>query len=1058
MRKKTPFPGHWRVMPITLIFLLIMLNGFAQSGDIVVKGTVRSDSAKLDGVTVVLKTNPSRATRTDEKGNYTLKVPANGTLTFTFVGFKTEDVDIRGEGVVNVILKPADNSLNEVAVVAYGTQKKSSMVSSITTIDPKEIKGPTSNLTTMLAGRISGLVAYQRSGEPGQDNASFFIRGITTFGSGKVDPLILIDGMESSSTDLARLQPDDIAGFSILKDATAASLYGARGANGVILVTTKLGKEGQARFNVRLENSISGNTQNFKLADNITYMKLANEAVTTRTPLAITPYSEEKVANTAMPGVNPYLYPSNNWMKMLIKDNTVNQRYNLNLSGGGKVAQYYIAGTYNIDNGLLNIDKLNNFNGNIKLRNYEIRSNVSINVTSTTQLLVRTSGQFDGYRGPIGGIDNNSNYLTGGAYIFNQVLQANPVMFPAIYPSSFQPKLKHPLFGNALSGTSLYVNPYARAVSGYQDYNTSTMLAQAEIRQNLNFVTPGLSARVMTYTQRYSYFTVSRQYNPFYYSLSYDANTKQPNLSPLNTDGTEYLSYVPGPRVLNTANYIEAAVNYAHNFGVNNVSGMLIGTMRNYLTANATDLQSSLPYRNEGVSGRFTYGYDNRYLAEFNFGYNGSERFASNNRFGFFPSVGLAWNLHNESFFHAVSGVINTFKLRATYGLVGNDQIGSSSDRFYYLSNVNMDDPTKAASFGENYNYSMNGITVARYANNDIAWEKSYKTNVGFDARLFNSLNVTVDIYKEHRKNILMDRAYVPTTMGLSSTIRANVGEAEGKGIDVQLDYNRTISKNIWLQGRGTFTLAVSKVLVNEEPDYRGQPWRSHRGYSLSQQWGLIAERLFVDDREVANSPVQNFGEVRGGDLKYRDINKDGSIDAADNVPIGYPTTPEVTFGYGFSFGYKNWDISAFVEGNARISFFIDNRAIQPFKITGNTEGKINQNGLLKVVAEDHWSEDNRKVYAFWPRLSNYVIQNNAWTSTWWMNDGTFMRLKSAEIGYSFPPSYLRKIHFSNARLYVNGANLFVLSKFKTWDPEMGGNGLGYPIQRVFNMGINLGF
>lgn len=1047
-----------RGVPLILILLFFTTRSNAQNSDIIVKGTVRSDSANLEGVTVTLKTNPSRATKTDAKGNYALKVPANGTLVFTYVGFKTEELDIRGESVLNLLLKPVESSMNEVAVVAYGTQKKSSMVSSITTIDPKEIKGPTSNLTTMLAGKISGLVAYQRSGEPGRDNASFFIRGITTFGSGKVDPLILIDGMESTPTDLARLQPDDIAGFSVLKDATASSLYGARGANGVVLVTTKLGRDGKAKFNVRMENSVSGNTQNFKLADNITYMKLANEAVTTRTPLSVTPYSEEKIASTAVPGADAYGYPNNDWMKMLVKDNTINQRYNINLSGGGKVAQYYIAGTYNIDNGLLNIDKLNNFNGNIKLRNYEVRSNVSINVTNTTQVIVRTSGQFDDYRGPIGGLDQYGNSLSGGAYIFNQVLLSNPVLFPAIFPASFSPKLSHPLFGNYLSGNSLYVNPYARAVSGYQDYNASTMLAQLELKQNFDFVTPGLSARMMAYTQRYSYFDVSRAYNPFYYSLSYDANTKAPLLSPLNTDGTEYLSYQPGSRILNTTSYLEAAVNYNHTFEKHNVSGMLITTIRNYLNANATDLQSSLPYRNQGVSGRFTYGYDSRYLAEFNFGYNGSERFAKNNRYGFFPSAGVAWNVHNESFFGDLRSTVNTLKLRATYGLVGNDQIGDSKDRFYYLSNVNMNDPTKATSFGENYSYGFNGITVNRYSNDAITWEKSYKTNIGLDARLFNALNITIDIYKEHRKNILMDRAYIPASMGLSAPIRANVGEAEGKGIDLQLDYSKTLSKKVWIQGRGTFTLAMSKVLVNEEPAYPGQPWRSHIGYPLSQNWGLIAERLFVDDKEVASSPTQNFGEVRGGDIKYRDINGDGTIDAADNVPIGLPTTPEITFGYGFSVGVSNFDFSAFFEGNARVSFFIDNNAVQPFRTFTNTEGMINQSGLLSAIAKDHWSEDNRNVYAFWPRLSTYTVQNNSWTSTWWLHDGAFMRLKSAEIGYTFPQSILNRHHFSFARIYVNGTNLFVLSRFKTWDPEMGGNGLGYPIQRVFNMGVNFGF
>ncbi len=382
-----------RIKPILLFCLLLgaVSGSYAQSGEIFVKGTVRSDTAVLEGVTIALKNSPAVATRTDAKGNYLIKVPSNATLLFSFVGFTTQEVEVKGEPIVNVVLKGSEKAMEEVAVVAYGTQKKKSMVGAVTTINPKELKGPTSNLTTMLAGKISGIIAYQRSGEPGRDNASFFIRGVTTFGAGKVDPLILIDNMESTTNDLARLQPDDISGFSVLKDATAASLYGARGANGVILVTTKIGTEGATKFSARAENSTSSNTKNFRFADNITYMKQANEALVTRYPLRAPLYSQEKIAQTEA-GADPYLYPSNNWLKMLIKDYTNNQRYNLNMSGGGKIAQYYVSGTYNIDNGVLKENGLNNFNSNIKLRSYQIRSNVTINATPTTLVNIKVSG------------------------------------------------------------------------------------------------------------------------------------------------------------------------------------------------------------------------------------------------------------------------------------------------------------------------------------------------------------------------------------------------------------------------------------------------------------------------------------------------------------------------------------------------------------------------------------------------------------------------------------------------------------------------------------------
>jgi TonB-linked SusC/RagA family outer membrane protein len=1038
---------------LPVFFFLLSMSVFAQNSDFTVRGTVRSDTSVLEGVVISVKSDPKKAVKTDEKGNFSIKAPANGTLVFSFVGYQPKEVEIKGESKISVILQAAAAKLDDVAVVAYGTQRKSSMVSSITTLDPKELKGPTSNLTTMLAGRVAGIIGFQRSGEPGKDNAQFFIRGITTFGSGKVNPLLLIDGMESTTDDVARLQPDDLAGFSILKDATAASLYGARGANGVILITTKVGKEGAARFNVRGENSLSSNTRNFKLADNITYMKLANEAVTTRNAYGtstILPYSQDKIAATAA-GADPYLYPNNDWLKLLVKDFTNNQRYNMNVSGGGKVSQYYVAGTYNIDNGVMKVDKMNNFNSNIKLKNYAIRTNITINVTPTTVAVIRMSGQFDDYNGPVG----------GGAGIFDAALHTNPVMFPVIYPSSFSPGLKHPLFGNARNGsaTSLYNNPYAQSVSGYSEYNSSTMLAQLDLKQNFSFILPGLSGRLMAYTNRYSYFDVTRQYSPFYYALSYTPDTKEQRLNSLNDNGTEYLSYAPGNKNLHTISYVEVALNYNTLINsVHSVSGMLITTRRNYLEANSadltTDLQKSLPYRNQGLSGRFTYGYDNRYLAEFNFGYNGSERFAASNRFGFFPSAGLGWNLHNEKFFTPLLGVISRFKLRGTYGMVGNDQIGDANDRFFYLSNVSMNNGATSATFGENYGYTRPGVQVLRYPNTEITWEKAYKTNIGFDATFFKGLDITVDVFKEHRKNILMDRSYIPQSMGLSAGIRANVGEAEGKGMEMQVDYNTTFSKQVWFRGRANFTYATSKLLVNEEPKYP-EAWRSKVGYSLSQTWGLIAERLFVDDNEVANSPTQNFGpKIMGGDIKYRDVNGDKVINGdGDQVPIGYPTTPELQYGFGFSLGVQNFDISAFFQGSARSSFFIDMSSIQPFLKNGGEES-----ALLDVIAKDHWSEDSRNPYAFWPRLDDKFNANNYWTSTWWMRNGAFLRLKTVELGYNFSQAQLNRLRLKGLRLYANAMNLFSISTFKMWDPEMGGNGLGYPVQRVVNAGINVSF
>ena len=1055
MKRKSCLLSKARWLFLLLLSLFFSRQAFSQSNEITVTGRVRSDSADLAGVSVSLKSDPKKVTATNSAGVFTIKVPANGILVFSHVGFEKQEVEINGRSVINITLKTGDNKLGDVVVVGYGTQRKATLVGSVESISPKDIKGPTSNLTTMLAGRISGMISFQTTGEPGKDNASFFIRGLGTFGAGKVDPLILIDGIESSATDLARLQPDNIAGFSILKDATATAVYGARGANGVILVITKTGQVGKLQFNIRAENSISSNVKDIDLANNIDYMNLANEAVLTRNPLGAPLYSQNKIDHTAK-GDDALLYPNNNWIQKLIKTATINQRANVNLSGGGDKAKYYLALSYNLDNGNLRENSLNGFSNNVKLQSYSILSNVNLNLTRTTEALVSLKGQFDDYSGPVG----------GGSAVYNNALYSNPVAFPAVYPSYLMPYVKHPLFGNAVipgSTNQLYNNPYAQSLSGFQSTSTSTLTAQLSLKQNLDFITTGLSARAMAYTTRYASFILTRQVSPYYYSSSIsdgkltgiylinDGSSGNPFPAP-----TEYLTYAPGDKTINTTFYGEAAINYNRVFAQKHSVGvMAIGILRNYLTGNANSLQLSLPARNQGVSGRVTYGYDSRYLAEFDFGYNGSERFAANHRFGFFPSIGGGWVVSNEKFFEPLLNVVNNLKFRATYGLVGNDQIGNANDRFFYLSQVGLDGSV-AGGFGTNFNYDRNTVYTTRYANADITWEQSRQTNIGMDLTLLHDIKITVDAFNQKRTNILMVRSTIPTTMGLQATPSANVGQASSKGVDIAVDYQKRFEKNWWAQGRATFTYAKSKVLVNEEPLYAANNKNlSHVGQSVSAIYGLIAERMFIDQVEVNNSPTQ-FGNVLAGDIKYRDVNGDGKISIADYIPMGYPSVPEIQYGFGFSVGYKNFDISAFFQGTARVSFQIDPIGISPFYA---------QHGLLNAIAQSYWSENHRNSYAFYPRLNinsdnvgSSPTYNNNYPSSWWLRSGAFMRLKSAEIGYNVPQSSLRRLHLATARVYVNGLNLLTFSAFKTWDPEMGASGLGYPIQRVTNVGVSLGF
>ncbi len=1050
-----------RKMGLTAILLIMLVSGALASGFqpegsgkplagstgteqqmLKVTGKVTdTQGVPMPGVTITV-VGTTRGVISDNDGVYSIEVKPADKLVFSFIGMESQIIDVNNQGTINIQMEEKKEELEEVTVVAFGKQKKESVIASISTVKPEDLKVPSSNLTTALAGRIAGIISYQRSGEPGMDNAEFFIRGVTTFGY-KVDPLILIDNVEVTTTELARMQPDDIAAFSIMKDAAATALYGARGANGVILITTKSGTEGRAKVNVRAETSLSMPTRDVELADPVTYMKLHNEAILTRDPLGYTPYSQQKIDYTAM-GMNPYVYPQTDWRNELFKDYTMNQRVNLNVSGGGSVARYYVAGSINKDNGILEVEGRNNFNSNINLTKYNLRANVNVNLTKTTELVIRMNGNFDDYTGPI----------AGGSGMYNLVMRTNPALFPAYFPSEVAPFTQHIMFGNYAGGN--YINPYAEMVKGYKDYSRSVMLAQLEINQNLDFVTQGLNFRALMNTNRSSYFDVSRAYKPFYYVVdNYDRLKDTYSLMLLNEDtGTEYLDYTEGTPEQSSVFYLESAVSYNRTFREKHgISGMLVYVMRQNLQSGAGSLQLSLPFRNLGLSGRTTYSYSNRYFAEFNFGYNGSERFHKSNRFGFFPSAGLAWSISNEPFWAPYKKVVSNLRLRATYGLAGNDAIGSGSDRFFYLSNVNMN--ATGAVFGERNAYSRTGVSVTRYANEDITWEKSKKMNIALEAGLFEKLNFQAEYFTEFRTNILMTRSYIPTTMGLSAAVRANVGEASGRGVDISADYSQYFGKNLWLQGRGNFTYATNQYEVYEEPEY-DEWWRSRVGYSIQQEWGYIAERLFVDEYEVANSPKQ-FGDYMAGDIKYKDVNKDGIINTADQVPIGYPTIPEISYGFGLSAGIKNLDASMFFQGVARESFRIGVRATAPFIDADDDANVISNNQLLQAYADSHWSEENRDLYALWPRLSAVSNENNTQVCTWFQQNGAFLRLKQLELGYSLP-AVAKRFKMSTLRFYVNGTNLLSWSHFKLWDVEMASNGLGYPVQKVFNLGLNVTF
>ncbi|GAA4909517.1 TonB-dependent receptor [Mucilaginibacter defluvii] len=1050
---------------------------------VTITGTVTDTTGGIiAGANITALNKNGKATSTDANGKFVLDVEPGTVLKVSFVGYQDKQVTVSADQrTYKIVIKENVALAEEVIVTAYSRkQTREALVGSVTTVKPGNLKIPASNLTTALAGQVAGVIAYTPSGQPGQDNANFFIRGVTTFGY-KRDPLILVDNVELTSSDLARIQVDDIESFSILKDASATALYGARGGNGVILVKTKEGKVGKAQINFRLENSISQSAKTIELADPITYMRLFNEATVTRNPLAPRPFTENKILNTqatlaGAPGSNPYVYPAVDWIDMLFKDRTNTQRANLNISGGGGVAKYYFAGSYSNDNGILRTDIRNNNNNNVKFTNYQLRSNINVNLTDKTELILRLSGNFNEYNGPL---TNDASFSTD---LYNVAMHTSPVLFPAFYePDEANRNTQHILFGNTLStggspaNNSIgQINPYASLLRGHKNFVESRMLAQLELNQNLNFITSGLNFHGLFSTNRYSYYTSDMSYSPFYYNVAtYDKPSNTYTLQWLNPQPTgnnvarEYLEYNRniGSDNINTFVFFQGVLDYSRTFGKNhNISSSLIGTRQQQVYSDAKDprsgtttLQYSLPYRNLTLAGRATYSFKSKYFLEFNFGYNGSERFSEEHRYGFFPAIGASWIISEEKFWGDLYDVFDRVKIRASHGLVGNDAIGVQ--RFYYLSDVNLNGGNSAV-FGTNNGYGRNGVSIRNYENRDVTWETSQQTTLGLEFTLLKNLNVIAEVYKNHKYNILQDRASIPTTMGLEAPIAANIGKVDSKGIDISVDGKKQFSKNASVSLRGNFTFAQNKFTQFEEPNYL-ESYRYNVGQSLNRQYGYIAERLFVDDNEARNSPQQVFStngqQPMGGDIKYRDLNNDGRIDGADQTFIGYPTVPEIVYGFGITSQIHNFDFSAFFQGQTRVSFFIDPARTSPFIqspdswLPGNTQ-------LLKAYADDHWSEDNQNLYALYPRLgaNGAQIENNRQNSTWWMRDGSFLRLKQLEIGYSIPRKFAQSLKLRNARIYFSGLNLVTWSPFKLWDPEIGGNGFNYPIQRVFNLGLNV--
>jgi TonB-linked SusC/RagA family outer membrane protein len=988
---------------------------------------------------------------TDADGRYLIEAAPNEELRLQFVGMKPQTISVGNLTTLNVVMVEDVELLDEVTITAFATQKKESIVSSIETISPKQLRVPSSNLTTALAGRLAGVISYQRSGEPGNDNAQFFVRGVTTFGYAS-SPLILLDGFEVSSADLARVDPDNIEQFAVLKDATAAALYGSKGANGVIMVTTKKGIAGKPKISFRADARMSAPTKLLETVDGVTYMNLYNEAQFNDNPLLEPYYSAQKIQNT-IDNLNEYAYPNLNWYDIMFKPNTMNQHYNLNITGGGTVVKYYLAVSYDKDTGILKDNKLNNFKNNIAIDRFNILANVTMDLTPTTKMDINMNSIFENFTGPL---DNTNE-------IFASVVATNPVEFPKFYlPDEKTAYVKHTLFGSDATGGM--TNPFARMVRGYKDGSMGRITSQFSIDQDMDPVLEGLMARAKISIKNDNRYENYRAYDPYLYNIkSYDEFTDTYVLQQVHK-GTDALGNPSITREGEFRVYMEGGLTYANSFNdTHDLSGLLIYTQEEskntgiYRPEDQT-IQRTLPQRNQGLRARLNYGFMQKYLAEVSLTYTGSEKFDRSHRWGLFPALGVGYILSNEPFWSPLENILPNFKLKYSWGRVGNDQIAGAADRFFFLSDIS---GAGGYRWGKDFNSYYGGFNINRYANPMITWEIAQKQNVGFEVDIFKNraLKVILEYFTENRKQIYQARANLPATMGLTSNVYGNVGAVKSAGWDGSIDLNHSFNKDAWITGRFNFTFAQNEYVENEEPEYRW-PYLSDIGWPINTWKGYVAERLFIDQADVNNSPRQELGSIpQAGDIKYKDINGDGRVNSDDQVHIGYPTVPEINYGFGLSGGYKNFDLSCFFQGQDRVSFFIDPNARRSNPDRFGIAPFAGHRGALKIIADDHWNPNNPVSHAFWPRLSATVNENNSQqNSTWWLRNGRFLRLKTLEVGYTFPNKWFQPIPFSMVRVYFTGQNLFNLSDFKLWDPEMGGNGLAYPLQRVYNVGLNVTF
>lgn len=1036
--------NKYRLVPVVLslfLFLLIPLKGYSDESpmpEVVqqnskVKGTVKDAHGEPvigANVTVV---GTSSGSITDMDGNFSVDAAPGAKIKVSFIGYKDQIVTVRKGISLNIVLEEDALSLGEVEVVAYGVQKKVSITGAISSMKGDDLlKTPAGSISNILSGQVTGISSVQYSGEPGADAADIYVRGIATWQD--ASPLIQVDGVER---DMSQIDPNEIESVTILKDASATAVFGVRGANGVILITTKRGAQGKAKVSFSTSLGVNLRTKELEFANSYQYASYYNMM---KVGDGGNPVFTDDQLTTFRDQTNPLLYPDINWIDYCMNKAAFQSQHNVNISGGTDNMRYFVsAGMFTQGGMFKQFNAGEDFDFDYKRYNY--RANLDFDVTKTTLLSVNIGGRIEVKRTPESGEDQNQ--------LFRKLYWAVPFAGAGIVD------------GNRVVSNSTYL-PFTGADGlnsyygkGFRTLTTNVLNLDLILDQKLDFITKGLSVKLKgSYNSEYATTKKATSSIAYYVPVTDDKGAVT-----FRKEGSDsQLSYSDGDFGKARDWYMELALSYNRKFGDHNVSGLVLYNQSKKYYPGGT--YSYIPSGYVGLVGRVTYDWKTRYMAEFNAGYNGSENFAPGNRYGFFPAGSVGWVVSEEPFFAPLKKTLNYLKVRASVGMVGNDKMGST--RFLYLpgsygygsgSNQN----THGYYFGQNVNAIKPGAYEATSSNPDATWETSVKQNYGIDLTILNErLSISADYFVENRKDILVEPDYLPSILGMTLPV-VNVGKAKNEGVELQLKWNDNLNKEFRYWANFNLSYATNKIVYMNEVA-QDEPWMYKTGRRIGSRsmykfWGFYDETADIRHQEEFGRAIADHGiTLSPGDAVYVDLNGDGKINGNDYTRnIGFTDIPEYTAGLNVGFSWKNFDFSMQWTGAWNVD-----RMLSEFR---QPLGDTQQKGLLLYQYENTWRSSEDTFTAKFPRITESHSKNNYAGSDLYLINASYLRLKNVEIGYNFDFPFMKKLKLSNCRLYVNGYNLLTFTGYDWGDPEnRQSDRPNYPLTRVFNIGLKLGF